>query len=246
MRTPPAISLPRFEGPLDLLLALVRQHEVAITDIPIAEITRQYLDYLHQAQQLDLDLGSEFTCMAATLIEIKARSLLPRDPAAPDREDPREELVRQLLDHEQLRRATEFLQQKLGVSQTSWSHAAVGELDQTPEDDAEPSARMSLFQVLELAQKALEAARVHQALQMNREPVTVLEMMNWLKPRLPGQGYLFAEPLFDEQDTPERKAALFLAMLEMAKAGNLKIQQAGPFQPIHLQSAAGPFSSSRG
>lgn len=245
MKTPPAISLPRFEGPLDLLLALVRQHQVEITDIPIAEITRQYLDYLQQAQRLDLDLGSEFAYMAATLIQIKARSLLPEDPAAASGEaDPREELVRQLLDHEQLRQATEFLQQKLGTSQASWSHPAAEEANEAEGEEAQPDGTMSLFQVLELTRKALATARAHQTLQLSREPVTVLEMIHWLEPQLPQTGYLLAEALLAEQETAERRSALFLAMLEMAKAGSLKIRQDGPFQPIHLRSASGGVVSS--
>src|SRR5689334_16242930 len=98
------ISLPRFEGPLDLLLALVRKHEVEIADLPIAEITRQYLEYLQQADELNVDLGADFIYMAALLIHIKSRCLLPPDPELRGREpDPREELVRQLLDHDQLR-----------------------------------------------------------------------------------------------------------------------------------------------
>jgi len=120
----PSVSLPRFAGPLDLLLSLVRKKELDIADLPIAEITRQYLDYLHQAEELNIDLGAEFVYMAATLIQIKSRCLLPADPAQPSAgsEDPRQELVRQLLDHEQVSQAAEFLGQKLEVTQATWSH----------------------------------------------------------------------------------------------------------------------------
>jgi len=111
--TAPPLSLPRFEGPLDLLLALVRKNQVDITEIPIAEITRQYLDYLDRATALDLELGSDFTLMAATLIHIKSRLLLPPDPEIAAREpDPRQDLIRQLLHHEQVRQAAEFLRQQ--------------------------------------------------------------------------------------------------------------------------------------
>src|SRR5579863_2546037 len=108
----PSFSLPRFEGPLDLLLALVRKNQVDIADIPIADITRQYLDYLHQAGELNIDLGSEFVYMAALLIHIKSRCLLASDPELGREEDPRAELVRQLLDYDQVRHGAEFLKQK--------------------------------------------------------------------------------------------------------------------------------------
>ena len=97
MSAGPEISLPRFAGPLDLLLELVRKNQIQITDIPIAAITRQYLDYLQQAEALDLELGSEFAYMAALLIHIKSRCLLATDPEVAE-EDPRQELVRLLLD----------------------------------------------------------------------------------------------------------------------------------------------------
>jgi len=122
MSAAPEISLPRFEGPLDLLLELVRKHEIEIADIPIAQITRQYLDYLHQAKQLDVNLGGEFAYIAALLIQIKARSLLVADPELPPpEEDPRQELVRLLLDHDQLRSSAEYLKQRLEIAQATWS-----------------------------------------------------------------------------------------------------------------------------
>ena len=128
MISAPEISLPQFAGPLDLLLSLVRKNEVEITDIPIAEITRQYLNYLHQAEELNLDLGSEFVYMAALLIQIKSRCLLARDPEiAAHEEDPRQELVRQLLHHEQMRQGAEFLQQKLEIAQAAWSRSSMEE-----------------------------------------------------------------------------------------------------------------------
>src|SRR5262249_11964294 len=123
MSAPIDISLPCFEGPLDLLLSLVRKNEIEISDLPIADITRQYLDYLHQAGELDRDLGSEFVYMAAWLIQIKTRCLLAADPETRPVEDPRQELVRQLLDHEQVRQAVDFLKQKLEISEATWSRS---------------------------------------------------------------------------------------------------------------------------
>src|SRR5689334_23218080 len=102
MKRAPDISLPQFEGPLDLLLDLVRRHDIDIADVSIGEITRQYLDYLHAAEQLDIDLGADFAYIASLLIHIKSQSLLATDPES-QQDDPRQELTRLLLSHEQLR-----------------------------------------------------------------------------------------------------------------------------------------------
>jgi len=113
--SPLEVQLERFEGPLDLLLDLIRKQQIDIWDIPIARITAQYLQYMERAAELDIDLGAEFIFMAATLIHIKSRLLLPRDPEldelAPE-EDPRRELVERLLEHERFKNAAEMLQQK--------------------------------------------------------------------------------------------------------------------------------------
>ena len=147
MSVAPDISLPCFEGPLALLLALVRKNEVAIADIPITRITGQYLEYLHRAEQLDIDLGSDFAYMASVLIEIKSQCLLPADPEIAALEpDPRQELIRALLDHEQVRHGAEFLQQKLEVSGAIWSKSSIGDfVDLAREENPrEPGARSSI------------------------------------------------------------------------------------------------------
>ena len=113
---PPNFHLEHYEGPLDLLLDLIRKQQIDIRDIPIASITSQYLAYLEKAREMDLDIGAEFVFMAATLIHIKSKMLLPTDPALrkawEEEEDPREELVERLLEHERYKNAAEMLQQK--------------------------------------------------------------------------------------------------------------------------------------
>ena len=237
----PEISLPRFEGPLDLLLELVRKNEVLITDIPISEITRQYLDYLHRADKLDIELGSEFAYIAALLIHIKSRSLLATDPEIAAREeDPRQELVRMLVDHDRLRQAAEFLKQKLEISGASWSTCSI-EQYLTPAPDESSSATsgaMNLLEVLRLAQQALEAARIYEIV-TPAESVTVKEMILWLEERLEPQSPLDAEPLFAQQSTVARMAALFLALLEMAKTLRIELQQQQCFGTIRICRVAG-------
>jgi segregation and condensation protein A len=234
--TAPEIFLPRFAGPLDLLLELVRKNEIQITDIPIAAITRQYLDYLHQAAALDLELGAEFAYMAAWLILIKSRSLVAPGPAAaPGAEDPRQELVRLLLDHDEVRQGAEFLKQKLEIAQATWSKPSLGEFrDPSGPELPEPNGALNLLEVLRLAQQALDAARLFEIV-TPADSVTVEQMRRWLEERLAtAPGRTEAGPLLTEQPTAGRRAALFLAMLEMAKDARIQIEQQQCFGPFFI------------
>ena len=124
MASPYRINLPVYEGPLDLLLDLIRKQEMDIHNIPIAKITEQYLDYLHQLEKLDIDVSADFIYMAATLIHIKSKMLLPPDPLAgpEEQEDPRDELVHRLLEHEKFKNAAQLLYQKQQIEDHVWSH----------------------------------------------------------------------------------------------------------------------------
>ncbi len=124
MATPYRINLPSYEGPLDLLLDLIRKQEMDIHNIPIAKVTEQYLDYLHQLEKLDIDVSADFIYMAATLIHIKSKMLLPADPLAgpEEQDDPRDELVHRLLEHEKFKNAAQLLYQKQQIEAHVWSH----------------------------------------------------------------------------------------------------------------------------
>ena len=242
MTSAPDISLPRFEGPLDLLLELVRKNKIDITDIPIAEITRQYLEYFRSAQELDMDLGSEFAYIAALLIHIKSRCLVAADPETVGSEDdPRQELVRLLLDHEDLRSGAEFLKQKLEVAQASWSKSSLEEYQEAGEEGLpEQDDALNLLQVLRLAQQALDNARLFETV-MPEESVSVEEMIQWLEDRLAnGPGRIEAEPLLAEQPSFQHGAALFLAMLEMARATRIRLEQRECFGPLYIDATAQP------
>ncbi|MGH7970183.1 MAG: segregation and condensation protein A, partial [Limisphaerales bacterium] len=128
----PPVKLEAYEGPLDLLLDLIRKQKINIYDIPIANITKQYLDYLRMMKELNIDVAGEFVLMAATLIYIKSRMLLPPDPTAPeeDEEDPRTELVQRLLEHEQFRNAAEMLRSKQTVEEATWSRPGIDEFSE--------------------------------------------------------------------------------------------------------------------
>jgi segregation and condensation protein A len=225
-------SLPRFQGPLDLLLSLVRKSQVSIIDIPIAEITRQYLEYMHRAAELDLDLGGEFTYIAATLILIKARSLLRQDPTlAASEADPRQQLIQQLVDYQKVRQnAAEFLEQKLEENRATWSYPPEEEYQDPTSETEEPLrlSSMNVLDVLRLAKEAVAVAKAHRILNLDRETVTVEEMLRWLEVRvamLPESKTLYADALFTEENAVTRRIALFLAILEMSRVGKLRIEQ---------------------
>jgi segregation and condensation protein A len=233
----PDVSLPRFAGPLDLLLALVRRNQVQITDIPITEITKQYLDYLAQADQLDIDLGAEFAYLAATLIHIKSRSLLPVLPAAVSGPDPREDLVSQLLEHERVQQAAEFLGQKLDVSAASWTKSSIEDFLETsaPESGIENPSALNLLDILTLARRALETARTYDVV-VPAESVSVEEMIQWLRDRIHGVPRLSGDVLLSEQPDRTHRVALFLGMLELARARVIGLEQDVPFSPINLSN----------
>lgn len=240
MSAAPDITLTRFEGPLDLLLSLVRRNEIDVAEIPIAEITRQYLDYLHQAGELNLELGSEFVYMAALLIQIKSRCLLPPDPKQAQAEpDPRQELVRQLLGPDQMLRGAEFLKEQLELAEATWSRSPIealpaAEVEREDEELPGSPGALNLLQILRLAQQALAAARAYE-LVTPAGTVTVAELMRWLDERVAAHpSGLEAEPLLAEQPDGPHRMALFLAMLEMAKSARIGLEQEECFGPIWI------------
>jgi segregation and condensation protein A len=244
---PPLISLPQYEGPLDLLLDLVRTHRLNILDLPIAEVTSQYLGYLRRARELDIDLGADFVLMAATLIHIKSRTLL-RPEHDRDEADPRQELVDQLLTREQAQQAAALLGERLRVIGDTWSATVPGaELNKdtqpqpaTPVPTRGRSGTMNLHEVLRVAKTALATAKAHRLLNLQREPVTVEGMMRWLGQKLnqlePGQ-FLTSTDLFAAQTTAERRVALLLGILELARTQDIRLRQEEFLAPFRVSAA---------
>lgn len=237
------VSLPRFEGPVDLLLSLVRRNQLDLADLPVAEVSRQYLDYLRQAEKLDVNLGAEYADMAATLIQLKSRMLLPMDPELAAREpDPRQSLVRQLLDREQVRQAAEFLEQKLALAEATWSRPAAPAAEHGEDDPPPADGKMNLLDVVRLARRALNTARVHQSLDLDPEPVTMDQMIRWIEDRVGAGGHEDARTWFDEQDSDLRRVLLFLAMLELSRVGRIELQQDLHYGMIAVAPAARPVT----
>lgn len=235
MESPLNIQLETYQGPLDLLLDLIRKQEIDIYDIPIARITAQYLEHIHRMQELDIDLGGEFILMAATLIHIKSKMLLPADPTRPPEEqvDPRQDLVHQLLEHEKFKQAAQMLQQKQMLEQASWSNPALGEF---LEQSEEPGVAVTLFDLVQTFQQVLERARSRPMLDIAVDEVTVEEMMERIRDRLAEiRGPVSLSEMFALYASRRALVTLFLAILEMARLHAIVLRQSETFGDINLR-----------
>jgi segregation and condensation protein A len=235
--SPLDFHLEKYDGPLDLLLDLIRRQQINIYDIPIASITAQYLEYMQRAVELDIELGSEFVFMAATLIHIKSRMLLPRDPElekiSPE-EDPRRELVDRLLEHERFKNAAEMLQQKRMVEEAVWSNPRMGEF--LSEDDA-PALAVNLFDLVKTFQQVLERRRDRPTYEVGGETISIPEMIRYLRSvlkRLPAGKAVSATDLFEQQRTQRAMICMFLAILELVKIQAIEMTQTDAFGDIGL------------
>lgn len=229
---PPPVKLDAYEGPLDLLLDLIRKQQINICDIPIAKITQQYLDYLHMLEELNIDVAGEFILMAATLIYIKSRMLLPPDPTAPtdEQEDPRAELVHRLLEHEQFKNAAEMLNSKRLVEDAMWSQPGIGEFT---EAEDEPGLAVSVFDLISVFREILERARKKPPMEIRREEVTVAQMVEHVKTVLRAStGPVPLEDLVGDYLWRQALIALFLALLELVRLRAILLRQKDLFTPI--------------
>lgn len=234
MSSPLDVRLEQYEGPLDLLLDLIRKQQINIYDIPIAQITAQYLDYMQRAVEKNMELGAEFVYMAATLIHIKSRMLLPRDPELEKmepEEDPRTELVHRLLEHERFKNAAEMLQQKRLIEEAVWSNPRIQEF--ISEDD-DPGLAVTLFDLVKTLQAVLERAKNRPIYAVEKDDVTVPEMVAYLRALFtekPKQKFSAAE-LFERQRSRRAMVCLFLAILELVRRQAVGLEQSELFGEI--------------
>jgi segregation and condensation protein A len=230
------VDLEAYQGPLDLLLDLIRKQEINIYDIPIATITGQYLEYVHRnLERLDTELAGEFLLMAATLIHIKSRMLLPPDPAAEgeEAEDPRAELVHQLLEHEKFRKAAQMLQQKQMVQGAMWSAPGLAEF---LDPEAEPELAVSMFDLVKAFQQVLERAKERPLLEIADEKVSVAEMMRTLCEQLAARSQPLAlKEVLDRLRSRDAIVATFLALLELIRLQAVAIRQSELFADIEIR-----------
>jgi segregation and condensation protein A len=231
--------LEHYEGPLDLLLDLIRKQQIDISDIPIATITAQYLEYMEKAREMDMNLSAEFVYMAATLIHIKSRMLLPRDPAlAPDTgeaEDPRQELVNRLLEHERFRNAAEMLQQKRQIEENVWSNP---QLRTFLADDEDPGLAVTLFDLVKAFGEILERAKNRPVYEVASTDVSVSDMIQYVRNQfleLEPEQPLFILRVFEQQRTRRAMIALFLAVLELIRMQAVTVTQKDLFGEIALK-----------
>jgi segregation and condensation protein A len=181
MASPYKVSIPIFEGPLDLLLDLIKQQEMNILDIQISKITSQYLEYLHQLETLNVDVSAEFIYMAATLIYIKSKMLLPPDPLASPEEqtaDPREELVQRLLEHEKFKTAAQLLYQKQQIEENVWSKPDKSLYN---DEGTEGELVVSLVDLVRVFQQVLERKKEVTRIELQHETFTVAQMIGQLR-----------------------------------------------------------------
>ncbi len=238
MSSPLNFQLEHYEGPLDLLLDLIRKQQIDIKDIPIAKITAQYLDYMEKAREMDIDLGAEFVYMAATLIHIKSRMLLPRDPELEKdhpEDDPRQELVDKLLEHEKFKNAAEMLQQKRLIEENVWSNPQIKSF---VNEDEDPGLAITLFDLVKAFGELLERAKNRPVYEVGGPDVSVGDMILHLKTQLNALGEdqpLFILRIIEEQRTRRAMISLFLAVLEMVKMQAVVIVQKDLFGEIALR-----------
>ena len=239
MSSPLNFHLEQYDGPLDLLLDLIRKQQIDIKDIPIATITSQYLEYMDKAREMDIDLGAEFVYMAATLIHIKSKMLLPRDPAlTPEgqaEEDPRQELVDRLLEHERFKNAAEMLQQKRMIEENVWSNPQVKAF--VSEDD-DPGLAITLFDLVKAFSEMLERVKNRPIYEVESADVTVADMIRYLRDQFKDVGEdqpVFIMRIFEVQRTRRAMIALFLAVLEMVRMQAVVVTQKDLFGEIALK-----------
>jgi segregation and condensation protein A len=239
--SPLNVHLEHYEGPLDLLLDLIRRQQIDIKDIPIATITSQYLEYMEKARELDIDLGAEFVYMAATLIHIKSKMLLPVDPElakiAPE-DDPRLELVDRLLEHERFKNAAQMLQQKRLIEENVWSNPQIQSYLAEEED---PGLAVSLFDLVKAFGEILDRVKNRPIYEVTGEDIGVPEMIVYLASLLRRAGdkeTIRIIPLFERQRSVRAMISMFLAVLELVRRQAVALAQTEAFGEIALKKHA--------
>jgi segregation and condensation protein A len=235
------LVLGEFAGPLDLLLYLIRQEQVSIYDIPIARITDEYLHHLRMLQGLDITVAGDFLVMAATLIEIKSRMLLPRDPAVSEEEaealDPRRELVERLLEHQRYKAAAEMLWSRATVERAVYTRAPL------ETDKSNPEVSAGAFDLLRVFQEIIARRKQEVLLEIEREEVTMAEMIERLRNSVFSAGELNMREFFERQATRRELVLAFLSILELVRTTEIRLIQTQTFGDIYARIGDSPEQS---
>ena len=224
------LVLGEFAGPLDLLLYLIRQEQVSIYDIPIARITDEYLRYLRMMQGMDITVASDFLVMAAQLIEIKSRMLLPRDPTVSEEElqadDPRRELVERQLEHQKYKAAAEMLWSRATVEHAVYTRAPL----ETDKENPEVSA--GAFDLLRVFQQIIARRKEEVLMEIERDEVTMAEMLERLRNMIYSAGELNMRDFFERAESRRELVLAFLSVLELVRTTEIKLFQKQTFGDI--------------
>jgi segregation and condensation protein A len=238
----PQILLPLFEGPLDLLLYLIKREKIDIHDIPIAPITRQYMEYLDLMRELNLDVAGEFMVMAATLIHIKSKMLVPIEPTEAQGEeeyvDPREELVRRLLEFQRYKEAAGVLHQQAQIRAAQWTRpeTVLPRFD----DAGEEMLEAGLYDLIAAFKELLDRRKTLLAHEVEAEGPPVEQRMEELLAMIrEGESLEFLE-LFASLETKNEMITTFLALLELIRLKQVRVYQRGMFGPIRVFRPVGP------
>ena len=227
------LRLGAFAGPLDLLLFLIKQEQANIFDIPIARITDEYLKYIRLMKSLDIALAADFLVMAATLIEIKSKMLLPReitdDAAEEEFADPRQELFDRLLEHQKFKNASEMLYEKNKIEQAVFRRGAI----ESDENNTETNA--TVFDLLTVFQKILARHTEEVKMEIHREEISLAEMIKNLKTRIFAAAELNLLKFFEEIETRRELVTAFIAVLEIVRTESVKLTQSRTFGEIVLK-----------
>ncbi len=227
-----------YDGPLDLLLDLIRKQDIDIYDIPIARITAQYLAYVETIKHLDIDVAAEFIYMASLLIHIKSKMLLPRDPDAPEgQEDPREELVQRLLEHEKFKSAAQMLLQKQQIEDAVVSNPSLKEFKD--DEGAEPELAADVVDLVRTFQQILDRARSRPVLQVDEETVTVAQMIEFFRRRLLMEDRpIRLKRLLQHITSRNALISAFLALLELVRLQAILLRQERVFGDVLIKKHA--------
>jgi segregation and condensation protein A len=239
MASPYKINIPLFEGPLDLLLDLIKKQEMNIHDIQISKITSQYLDYLHQLEVQNIDVSAEFIYMAATLIYIKSKMLLPPDPLASPEEqgaDPREELVQRLIEHEKYKNAAQLLYQRQQIEEHVWSRP---DKSLYKDEGTEGELVVSLVDLVRVFQQVLERKKEVVRIELTHDVFTVAQMIAQLRSQILSSDTSTVSLIQFFEACPSRHAMIvaFLAVLEMVKLQAVLLTQENQFADILVKKA---------
>jgi len=225
-----------YDGPLDLLLDLIRKQDIDIYDIPIAKITAQYLVYVENLKQLDVNVAAEFIYMASLLIHIKSKMLLPRDPDLPpdQQEDPRDELVQRLLEHEKFKNAAQMLLQKQQIEEAVVSNPSLKEFKD--DEGAEPELVADVVDLVRTFQQILERAKNRPILQVDEETVTVAQMVEFFRRRLLMEDRpIRLKRLLQHIHSRNALISAFLALLELVRLQAILLRQDKVFGDILIK-----------